>query len=117
LTALCSLAVRAGPVDARQLAGGFALLPRPDLLICLDASDRELEARLASRLSSQNRVERWFEQGSSQTRQQVAMVRRIAAMLKTKAAPALFFDCTDTAALEPIVRTIVGEMIMLREAA
>jgi thymidylate kinase len=117
LTALCSIAVRAGRTDWDHLPSSLAAIPKPNLLICLDASDAVLQARLAVRQTRHGIVERWFEQNANQTRQQIQMVRKLAGLLKNSDWPALFFDCSAPMCLELIVKKIVEEITARREAA
>ena len=55
LTALCSMALLAPSVDRSVIVRGLALIPRPNLLVRLDAPRETLEARLRARLGRQRR--------------------------------------------------------------
>jgi thymidylate kinase len=106
LTALSSVAVSTQIVNSQSLARAFALLPRPDLVICLDAPDYVLQSRVALRHARQTAIERLFEQDTGKTRKQVEMVRIVAAMLKPHNWPAVFFNSTD----DNIVGTIIEKI-------
>jgi hypothetical protein len=117
LTALSSMAVRMQSPDLNELARGFAMLPRPDLVICLDAQDYVLQARVALRQGRQNAIERLFEQDLNSTRLQVKMVRIVTAMLAERAWPVLKFNGTEHHAIEDVIDNIVREISAQREAA
>jgi thymidylate kinase len=117
LAALSSLAARVPTLNGHKLARGFALLPRPDLVICLDAPDYVLQARIAARHARQTAIERLFEQDTRQTRKQVEMVRIVAAMLKANNWPALYFNSDDEYIIERIIEKIAQKNASNCEAA
>lgn len=82
LTALCSMALLTASVDRSLLLGGLMLVPRPHLLIRLDAPREVLESRLQSRLAHQSPVERWFEFDLKTSLEQIEMTDAIVHMLQ-----------------------------------
>lgn len=58
------------------------LVPRPHLLIRLDAPREVLESRLQSRLAHQSPVERWFEFDLKTSLEQIEMTDAIVHMLQ-----------------------------------
>jgi thymidylate kinase len=117
LTALSSVAVSTQIVNSQSLARAFALLPRPDLVICLDAPDYVLQSRVALRHAHQSAIERLFEQDTGKTRKQVEMVRIVAAMLKPHNWPAVFFNSTDDNIVGKIIEKIAQDPAPQCEAA
>jgi hypothetical protein len=117
VSALCSLAVRTRRPNTQNLARGLELVPRPHLLICLDAPDGLLQTRLAERLGRQSAVERLFEQDFETNQMQVQTVRMVANMLRERAWPIIDVSCIDQGGLEIAVGKIVNEITAQREAA
>ena len=107
LTALCSMALLAGPVDRSFLLRGLALIPRPNLLIRLDTPREVLETRLHSRLARQGPVERWFELDLKTSLQQIEMTNEVAHMLREKGDRMMHVSSLDRRMLEQEVDRIV----------
>lgn len=82
LTAVCSMALLTVSVDRSLLLSGLTLVPRPHLLIRLDAPWEILESRLQSRLARQSPVERWFEFDLKTSLEQIEMTNAIVHMLQ-----------------------------------
>jgi len=107
LTALCSMALLAGSVDRSFLLRGLALIPRPNLLIRLDAPREILESRLHSRLGRQGPVERWFEFDLQTSLQQIELTNEVAQMLREKGGRMMHVSSLDRRMLENEVDRIV----------
>jgi hypothetical protein len=116
ISALCSLALLTRSLDARSLAGGLELVPRPNLLICLDAPREVLRARLFERLRRQGAVERMFELDLETNLKQAEIVRRVAGMLRDQGWPMIDVSCLDQRQLEGVVDQIVLTIAVQREA-
>src|SRR5947207_11739701 len=100
LTALCSMALLARSIDRSVIARGLALIPRPNLLIRLDAPRETLEARLRARLGRQGAVERLFEFDLQTSRQQIETTSEVADMLQEQGGRMMHVSCLDRRLLE-----------------
>ena len=109
LTALCSMALTARPVDRSVIMRGLALIPRPKLLICLDAPRETLEARLRARLGRQGAVERLFEFDLQTSLRQIETTNDVAHMLQEQGGRMMYVSSLDRRLLEEAVDRIVRE--------
>jgi len=109
LTALCSMALFARLVDRSIIARGLALIPRPNLLVRLDAPRATLEARLRSRLARQGAVERLFEFDLQTNLRQVETIREVADMLQEQGRRMMHVNSLDRRLLEDAVERIMLE--------
>jgi thymidylate kinase len=107
LTALCSMALLAGSVDRSSLLRGLALIPRPNLLIQLDASRELLESRLHSRLGRQGPIERWFEFDLKTSLQQIELTNEVADIFRKNGGRMMHVSSLDRRMLEKEVDRIV----------
>jgi hypothetical protein len=112
VTALCSLAMLARSADRRVIVRGLELIPRPNLLIRLDAPRVTLEARLRERLGRQGRVERLFELDLQTNLRQIETTNAVAHMLQQQGDPMLLVSCLDRYRLEEAVDRIVREAML-----
>jgi thymidylate kinase len=115
LTALCSLALLARSADRRVIARGLELIPRPSLLIRLDAPREILEARLRERLRRQSTVERLFELDLQTNLQQIETTREVVHMLQEQGGRMMHVSCLDRRLLEEAVDRIVREAQLWNE--
>jgi thymidylate kinase len=115
LTALCSLALLARSADRRVIARGLELIPRPNLLIRLDAPREILEARLRERLRRQSTVERLFELDLQTNLQQIETTREVVHMLQEQGGRMMHVSCLDRRLLEEAVDRIVREAQLWNE--
>jgi thymidylate kinase len=111
LTVLCSMALLARFVDRNILVRGLALIPRPNLLIRLDAPREILESRLHSRLARQGRVERLFEFDLQTTLRQIETTSEVAHLLQEKGGRMMRVSSLDRCLLEKEVDRIVREVV------
>ncbi len=109
LTALSSMALLARSVDRSIIVRGLALIPRPNLLIRLDAPRETLEARLRSRLRRQGAVERLFEFDLQTSLQQIETTSQVADMLQEQGGHMMHVSSLDRRELEKAVDRIVRE--------
>lgn len=109
MNALCSMALLARSVDRSTMVRALALIPRPDLLIRLDAPRETLEARLRARLGRQGRLERLFEFNLQTNLQQIETTNDVAHMLHEQGGRMMRVDSLDRRLLENAVDRIVRE--------
>jgi thymidylate kinase len=109
LTALCSMALLARSVDRSVIVRGLALIPRPDLLVRLDAPLETLEARLRARLGGQGAIERLFEFDLQTSLKQIETTSDVAHMLQQQGARMMDVSSLDRRLLEKAVDRIVRE--------
>jgi thymidylate kinase len=115
LTALCSLALLARSADRRVIERGLGLIPRPNLLIRLDAPRETLEARLRERLRRQGPVERLFEFDLQTNLEQIETTNEVAQMLQEQGFRMMHVTCLDRRLLEEAVDQIVRETKLWQE--
>jgi thymidylate kinase len=115
LTALCSLALLARSADRRMVERGLKLIPRPNLLIRLDAPRETLEARLRERLDRQGAVERLFEFDLQTNLEQIEMTTEVAHMLQEQGFGMMHASCLNRRLLEEAVDQIVRETKLWEE--
>jgi thymidylate kinase len=109
LTALCSMALLARNVDRSVIVRGLALIPRPNLLVRLDAPREILEARLRARLGRQGAVERLFELDLQTSLQQIDTTNDVAQTLEEQGGHMIHVTSLDRGLLEQAVDRIVRE--------
>jgi thymidylate kinase len=109
LTALCSMALLARSVDRSVIVRGLALIPRPNLLIRLDAPRETLEARLRARLGRQGALERLFEFDLQTNLQQIETTNEVAHVLQEQGGRMMHVSSLDRRLLEKAVDRIVRE--------
>jgi len=110
LTVLCTMALLARFVDRNILVRGLALIPRPDLLIRLDAPREILESRLRSRLARQGRLERLFEFDLQTALRQIETANEVAHLLQEKGGRILHVSSLDGRLLEKELDRIVRDV-------
>ncbi len=109
LTALCSLVLLARSADRGAITRGLELIPRPNLLIRLDAPRETLEARLRERHGRQGAVERLFEVNLQTNLQQIETTREVAHMLQEQGGRMMHVSCLDRRLVEKAVDWIVRD--------
>jgi thymidylate kinase len=109
VTALCSLVLLARSADRKIIGRGLELIPRPNLLVRLDAPSETLEARLRERLDRQGAVERLFEFDLRTNLEQIETTREVAHMLQEQGLRMMHVSCLDRRLLEEAVDQIVRE--------
>lgn len=111
VAALSSLVLLGNAADREEhLAAALAILPRADLLICLDAPQALLRERLALRLGHQSALERIFELDLETNLKQREIVLELTDLLVERAWPILRVDCIDQAASESAVAAILARI-------
>ena len=109
LTALCSMALVTRSVDRSAMLRGLAVIPRPNLLIRLDAPRETLEARLRARLGRQGALERLFEFDLQTNLQQIETTNAVVHMLNAQGGRMIHVDSLDRRRLENAIDRIVRE--------
>jgi thymidylate kinase len=109
MTALCSMALLAQPVDRSIMIRGLALIPRPNLLVRLDAPRETLEARLRMRLGRQGAIERLFEFDLQTNLRQIETTSEVAHMLQEQGGRMINVNSLDRRLLKKAVDRIVRE--------
>jgi thymidylate kinase len=109
LTALCSLVLLAGSADRRVIGRALELIPRPNLLIHLDAPRETLKARIRERLRRQGAVERLFEFDLQTNLEQIETTNEVAQMLQEQGFRMMHVSCLDRGLLEEAVDRVVRE--------
>jgi thymidylate kinase len=114
-TALCSLALLAQSADRGTIERGLRLVPRPNLLIHLDAPRETLEARIRERLRRQGAVERLFEFDLQTNLEQIETTNEVAYMLQEQGAHMMHVSCLDRGQLEAAVDRVLREAKLWNE--
>jgi thymidylate kinase len=109
MTALCSMPLLARSVDRSVMVRALALIPRPNLLIRLDAPRETLEARLRARLGRQGALERLFELDLQTNLQQIETTNDVAHMLHEQGGRMMHVGSFDRRLLENAIDRIVRE--------
>jgi thymidylate kinase len=107
VTALCSMALLARSVDRSVIVRGLALIPRPNLLVRLNAPRETLEARIRARLGGQGAIERLFEFDLQTSLKQIDTTSDVADMLQEQGARMMDVNSLDRRLLEKAVDRIV----------
>jgi thymidylate kinase len=115
LTALCSLALLAQSADRGMIERGLGLIPRPNLLIHLDAPRETLEARIRERLRRQGAVERLFEFDLQTNLEQIETTNEVAQMLQEQGFRMMHVSCLDRGLLGEAVDRLVREAKLWNE--
>jgi hypothetical protein len=115
LTALCSLVLLARSADRGVIERGLGLIPRPNLLICLDAPSETLEARIHERLRRQGALERLFEFDLQTNFEQTETTKEVAQMLQEQGFHMMHVSCLDRGLLEEAVDRVVREAELWNE--
>jgi hypothetical protein len=87
VSALSSLALLSRCADPSAVTRGLELIPRPDILICLEAPRGLLELRLRERLGRQGVAEHLFELSLDENLQQIDVTRELAKILQQQGWP------------------------------
>jgi thymidylate kinase len=98
--AVCSLVLRSRTHDQRHIERALELLPKPDLLIRLDAPREVLEARLYDRQRSQSGAERLFELDLSKNLETAEIIDRVHELLRKRGQSVPCFSSLDRHAPE-----------------
>jgi thymidylate kinase len=115
VTALCSLVLLSQSADHGTIERGLGLIPRPNLLVRLDAPRETLEARIRERLRRQGAVERLFEFDLQTNLEQIETTNEVAQMLQKQGFRMIHVSCLDRGLLEEAVDRVVREAKLWNE--
>jgi hypothetical protein len=101
------MALLARHVDRSAIVRGLTLIPRPNLLVRLDAPREILEARLRARLGRQGAVERLFELDLQTSLLQIDTTNDVAQTLEEQGGRMIHVTSLDHGLLEKAVDRIV----------
>jgi len=101
------MALLARQVDRSAIVRGLTLIPRPNLLVRLDAPREILEARLRARLGRQGAVERLFELDLQTSLLQIDTTNDVAQTLEEQGGRMIHVTSLDHGLLEKAVDRIV----------
>ena len=108
LSALCSVVCRNSALRPR-MPSVLARLPKPDILILVDAPEPTIEARLRDRLGKLGRIERMLELDISTTLRQVAIAADIKSELARRTDVALI-ECSGCDAPLRVAQIMVNQI-------
>ena len=114
LSALCSIVCRNSSLR-QVMPGVLDRLPKPDILICLDAPETEIEARLRARLDRLGPVARMLELDISTTLRQVAIAAELRRELAQRREITLI-HCLESGVSVRVAQTIVDQIETLPSA-
>jgi len=107
LSGLCSLFLLSRSSEPKLLERGLEFIPRPNLVIRLEASRDVVEGRLLERLRRQSAAERLFELDIEMNLKQIGIVRELADILRKQGWPIMEVSCLDHRLLEKAVETVL----------
>jgi thymidylate kinase len=97
--AVCSLALLARVSDDKSIALALDSVPKPDLLIRLDAPQQIIESRLRDRHRLQSRFERLFELDIRTSLKSIQIIDQLNDLLRERNRPVTRLDCVDQPSL------------------
>lgn len=100
---VCSLVLLTAFADRARVARALEVVPKPDLLIRLDAPRQVLEARLAERERRQSRMERWLEFDLATNLRSIDVVDDLHAILSRQGRPVMRLPSGDAQSLLDVV--------------
>jgi thymidylate kinase len=98
--AVCTLVLLSRTHDQKRIERALDLLPKPDLLIRLDAPTEVLEARLCDRQRGQSRAERLLELDLSKNLETANIIDQVHELLRRRGQSVSCFSSLDRHALE-----------------
>ncbi len=116
LSALTSLALLSTSHRPDHLSRGLALLPKPDLLVCLSVPTHLLRSRLEARLRAQSAFERLFELDLATNLRQADIVATVTALLRQQNRPMIVAQCASRQELMQSVGEVTTAIDTLIEA-
>jgi hypothetical protein len=113
--AVCSLVLLSRKHDQRDIERALELLPKPDLLIRLDAPREVLEARLCDREHGQSGAERLFELDLRQNLETAEIIDRVHKLLCKRGHSVPCFSSLDRHALEEAAELVEARFSLQHE--
>ena len=114
LQAVSSLALFNGKADEMAIANALDIIPYPDLVVRISASQRLLETRLADRMRRQSFTERLFEASLKTNLQSASMVERVCSLLEARGQPVLHVDSSHDGLTNLVAMEGIEEEILIR---
>jgi GTPase SAR1 family protein len=108
LSALCSIVCRNRPLS-RAMSSVLERLPKPHILVCVDAPASVVEARLRTRLSELGPIGRMLELDVTTTLRQVAIAAELRTELARRKEVALIY-CSGSGLPPSVAQTIVDQI-------
>jgi len=112
--AVCSLALFSGRSEAKSLQQAVDMVPKPDLVIVLDAPSDVLASRLCARITQQSLMERWLEASVAKNLRAREIVLTVAELLSCDACKMTRIDTHEVSFEEALNRL---ESVIIRTAA
>jgi hypothetical protein len=113
LSALCSIASRSGAIGG--LGNVLERLPKPDVLICVDAPASVIEARLQTRLDQLGSMERRLELDISTTLRQVVVAAELRREFSLRS-KVISIDCSGSGIPLRVAQAVVDQIEALPSA-
>lgn len=108
--AICSLVQLSGIVDRRRITVALACVPKPDLVIRVDAPLKILEARLVDRRQRLGPIQRGLELDLQKSLDQVKLVEMLFELMAAEGPPSVTVSCSDERSLAAAIETIMSEV-------
>lgn len=116
IQAVCSLVLSHPPADEALIARALDVIPKPDLLIQLDASPDILAARLHNRQRFQSPVERMLEVDPETNSEEHPIFENLLALLRKRGQPVTCINSSDPGSLDDAVRKTSEQIRMALRA-
>lgn len=113
---VCSLALLGSAADEKRFSAALDFLPRPDLLVRLEAPREVVEARLVDRERRQSKVDHLLELDLSTNLRSIMIVDRVHELLKKRGWPVISIGSVERHMLGKGVERLARE-VMERAAA
>ena len=96
------------------LARALDMVPRPNLIVRIEAPRDVIAGRLRSRLGAQSPAERLFEPSIPETLRQIDVFRALGPIIDDTGIPSVHVLCPDRGALEKATATVLDRIASLR---
>jgi len=110
---VCSLALLTAEASEDRMAEALDLVPKPDLLVRLDAPRSIVEARLIKREGRQGRIDRMLEFDLATNLRSIDVLHRLYGLTRVDKVSSIDIDCADADGLEQRVNR-VGDAVLHR---
>jgi SAM-dependent methyltransferase/thymidylate kinase len=110
---ISSLVLLSGIVDRRRIAEALACVPKPDLVIRVDAPSKVLDIRLLERRRHLGLIQRWLELDLQTSLKQVKIVETLSQILTSKGQYFITVASTDKASLDAAIEKILAEVRLM----
>jgi thymidylate kinase len=113
IQAVCSLVLSHPSADETLIARALDIIPKPDLLIQLDASPDILAARLHNRQRFQGPVERMLEVDPATNSEEHPLFEYLLGLLRKRGQPVTCINSSDPGSLDDAVRETAEQIKMV----